>query len=237
MSLHPAEQDRADVAAARRIFIRRQPTLDPDHLIFIDEICAVTNMALRDGRADRRLRLLAPVPHGHWKPTTLVAGLRASRITAPWVFDGAINSEHFHAISSKCWRRPCGSRDIVMLDNLTDHKAARVAAGGLRPKALSSFICRPTAQTSIRSSGPLPNLKAALRKAAGRTREGLRQLIGQTLTAFQPQECCNFFKNRRLCNDRKPSNSDSPSSAGSRNSRRAQDYGNQIGMGLATSGS
>jgi hypothetical protein len=50
-SLHAAEQDRADVAEPRRVFIRRQPALDPDHLVFIDETWATTNMARRYGRA------------------------------------------------------------------------------------------------------------------------------------------------------------------------------------------
>jgi len=48
-------------------------------------------------RAARGLRLLAPVPHGHWKVTTLSAGLRCRGITAPCVFDGAINGARFRA--------------------------------------------------------------------------------------------------------------------------------------------
>ena len=60
-SLHAAEQDRPDIAEKRRAFIRRQPALDPDHLVFIDETWAATNMARRYGRAARGLRLLAPV--------------------------------------------------------------------------------------------------------------------------------------------------------------------------------
>ncbi len=74
-SLHAAEQERPDVVEARRLFIRRQPALDPSRLIFIDETWASTNMTRRCGGAARGLRLLAPVPFGHWKITTLVAGL------------------------------------------------------------------------------------------------------------------------------------------------------------------
>src|SRR6516164_800112 len=80
-------RDRPDIGEARRAFIRRQPALDPNHLVFIDETWAATNMVRRYGRAARGLRLLAPVPHGHWKVTTLVAGLRCHGITAPCVFD------------------------------------------------------------------------------------------------------------------------------------------------------
>ena len=120
-SLHAAEQDRPDVAAARRAFIRRQPALDPGRLVFIDETWATTNMARRHGRAARGLRLLAPVPHGHWKVTTVVAGLRCCGITAPCVFDGAINGERFRA--GACPRAGGGRADA----------GADLAAGRHRP--------------------------------------------------------------------------------------------------------
>jgi transposase-like protein len=46
-SLHAAEQDRPDVAEARRAFIPRQPALDPERLVFINETWAATNMTRR----------------------------------------------------------------------------------------------------------------------------------------------------------------------------------------------
>ena len=83
------------MAAARHAFIRRQPALDPERLVFLDETSATTNMTRRLGRCARGLRLLAPVPHGHRKTTTLVAGLRTTGITAPYVLDGAVNGDIF----------------------------------------------------------------------------------------------------------------------------------------------
>jgi len=35
------------------------------------------------------------VPHGHWKTTTFVAGLRLTGLVAPFVLDGPINREAF----------------------------------------------------------------------------------------------------------------------------------------------
>jgi hypothetical protein len=40
-SRHAAEQDRPDVAEKRRAFSRRQPSLDPRHLVFVDETPAL----------------------------------------------------------------------------------------------------------------------------------------------------------------------------------------------------
>ncbi len=47
------------------------------------------------GRAPKGERLLACVPHGHWKTTIFLAALRTTGLTAPLVVDGAINGEIF----------------------------------------------------------------------------------------------------------------------------------------------
>lgn len=193
-SLHAAEQDRSDVAEARRVFIRRQAALDPDHLVFIDETWAATNMTRRYGRSGRGLRLLAPVPHGHWKVTTLVAGLRASGITAPCVFDGAINGERFRAYIEQMLAPTLRPKDIVMLDNLTSHKTAGVAEA-IAAHGAELVYLPPYSPDLNPIEQAFAKLKAALRRAAERTREALWRLIGQTLDHFQPQECRNFFKN------------------------------------------
>lgn len=82
-SLHAAEQQRPDVAAARENWRAAQPHLDPDRLVFIDETWATTNMTRRYGRAPPGQRLVAAVPHGHWEIVILdnlgshkVAGVR-----------------------------------------------------------------------------------------------------------------------------------------------------------------
>ena len=80
-----------------------QPDLDPERLVFIDETWASTNMVRRHGRCARGERLRVGVPHGHWKTTTFVAGLRA-RIAAPFVLDAPINRIAFETYSA---RSPC----------------------------------------------------------------------------------------------------------------------------------
>jgi hypothetical protein len=54
-----------------------------------------TNMTWPHGRAPKGERLLASVPHGHWKTTIFLAALRTTGLTAPLVVDGAINGEIF----------------------------------------------------------------------------------------------------------------------------------------------
>ena len=81
----------------RRAWFEGQRDLDPARLVFIDETWASTNMARRYGRAPRGERLRVGVPHGHWKTTTFVAGLRLEGLVAPFVPDGPMNRAAFEA--------------------------------------------------------------------------------------------------------------------------------------------
>ena len=101
-SLHASERERADVRTARASWKRKQPRLDPKKLIFVDETGTSTNMTRLRGRCRRGQRLVAQVPHGHWKTTTFVAGLRQDRITAPFVVDAPMNGEIFLTYLEQC---------------------------------------------------------------------------------------------------------------------------------------
>ena len=65
--------------------------------MFIDETGASTKMARRCGRSPRGERCVASVPHGHWKTTTFVGGLRLDGMSAPMVLDGAMDGPAFLA--------------------------------------------------------------------------------------------------------------------------------------------
>ena len=149
-------------------------------------------MARRHGRAARGLRLLAPVPHGHWKVTTLVAGLRRTGITAPCLFDGAINGERFRAYVEQLLAPTLGSGDIVLLDNLASHKIAGIKEA-IAAQDADLLYLPPYSPDLNPIEQAFAKFKAALRKAAERTREALWQTIGRTLERYSPKECRNFF--------------------------------------------
>jgi len=102
-TLHAAEQDRPDVAAARAELKAEQPSLDAPRLVFIDETAVTTKMVRHYGRCPRGERLVAKVPHGHWKTMTLVAALRIDGVVAPYVIDGAMDGPTFLAYVEKVW--------------------------------------------------------------------------------------------------------------------------------------
>ena len=125
-SLRAAEQHRADVARARRQWIRQQGYLDTTRLVFIDETATSTNMVRLRGRRARGERLVSHVPHGHWKTITLVAALRHNKMVAPMVIDGAMNGEIFLAYVEQCLAPTLKRNDMVVMDNLPAHKVPGV---------------------------------------------------------------------------------------------------------------
>lgn len=84
--------------------------------MFIDETWASTNMARTRGRAPRGERLRAAIPHGHWKTTTFVAGLRNSGMVASMVLDGPINGLAFQAYVDQVLVPDLRPGDVVVMD-------------------------------------------------------------------------------------------------------------------------
>ena len=151
--MRAAEQDRADIAEARKEWRSSQPDLNPERLVFLDETGAKTNMVRLYGRAPRGQRLFAPVPYGHWMTTTFVAALRHEEITAPCVFDGPMNGASFLTYIEYFLAPVVRQGDIVVMDNLASHKVEQAFA----------------------------KLKAALRKAAAIPRNLKALMVSITL--------------------------------------------------------
>lgn len=188
------EQLRADVEEAREAWCKAQPALDPEKLVFIDETGCATNMARLRGRSLKGARVRGRTPHGHWKITTFVAGLRSDALTAPMVMDGPMNAAAFLAYVEQVLVPTLTPGDIVVMDNLSSHKGvairAAIEAAGAELRYLPPYSpdLNPIEQAFAK-------LKALLRKYAERTVEALWNRIGVLLDFFSQTECRNFFRN------------------------------------------
>jgi transposase len=149
-------------------------------------------MARSHGRCRRGERLRAGVPHGHWKTTTVVAGLTTAGIIAPWVLDGPINRDAFETYVEKVLVPELPRGALVIMDNLSSHKGPRVRA--LIEAAGATVLYLPPYSPDF---NPIENafakLKALLRKAAKRTVDALWRAIGSIIDTFTPDECRNYF--------------------------------------------
>ncbi len=146
--------------------------LNPERLVFIDETWASTNMARRHGRCRRGDRLRAGIPFGHWKTTTFVAGLRRNGMVAPWVLDGPMNADAFLTYVTRVLVPELQRGDVVVMDNLSSHKAPAVR-NAIESIGATLLFLPPYSPDFNPIEQAFSKLKAHLRKAAERTIHGL----------------------------------------------------------------
>jgi len=194
-SLLASEQDRPDVAAARREWVtRRQPRmrLEAHRLVFVDETGTTTKMVRTRGRCAKSQRLKGQAPFGHWKIQTFIAGLRRGALTAPFVVDQPMNRRIFDIWVRTQLAPTLSKGDVVILDNLAAHKSA-AAEQAIRERGAWLLFLPAYSPDLNPIEMAFSKLKAHLRARAARTIDDLWQAIGDICDLFQPEECRNFF--------------------------------------------
>lgn len=191
--IQAAEQDRPDVKAKRSAWAQKVPGLDPTKLVFLDETGANTKMTRRYGRAPRGERVVGRVPHGHWKTTTFVAGLRTDGLVAPMVLDGAMNGDVFVAYVQQVLVPTLQTGDIVVMDNLSSHKRA-AAVRAIEGAGCSVVYLPPYSPDLNPIELAFAKIKARLRAAGLRTIDKIEGFFGTVHEAFTPDECRSYIR-------------------------------------------
>src|SRR3954468_7974832 len=191
-SLQAAEQQRADVALARRRWMREQGMFDPARLVFIDETAVSTNLVRLNGRALRGERVIGSVPLGAWQTITFVAALRHNEMTAPMVVEGAMTGEMFLAYVVQCLVPTLKRNDIVVMDNCRIHLGPGIRAAIEKAHATLRYL--PKYSPDLNPIGiAYTKFKAFLRKIAARTVPSLNRAIRAFIPQLSSQECANYF--------------------------------------------
>lgn len=149
-------------------------------------------MARLRGWAAKGQRCRAAVPHGHWKTTTFTAGLRLNRLTAPMLLDGPMHGPAFRAYVEQVLVPELKPGDVVVMDNLPAHKVAGVR-DAIEGAGAQLLYLPPYSPDFNPIEMAFSKLKALLRKTAARTVDDLWDAVAQSLDAFTPNECTNYF--------------------------------------------
>ena len=177
----------------RDLWKHQQISQPAGRLIFIDETWAKTNMTRLRGRAPRGQRLLAKVPHGHWKTTTLIAALGIAGVRCSMMIDGAVNAEAFEAFIQRVLVPELKSGDVVVLDNLSSHKRPRTRE--LVESAGAQLLYLPPYSPDLNPIEMIfAKAKQLLRSLACRTREALWRAMQPVLDRVSSSDAANCFK-------------------------------------------
>jgi transposase len=197
-TLRAAEQEREDVAEARRTWREELAGIDPGRLVFVDETGIDTRMARTHARAARGRRAPGKVPWGRWERLTVVGALALDGgVIASMSIAAATGTAVFLAFVEQVLAPALRDRPdaIVIMDNLPAHKAEAVRdaldRAGLRhrhPPPYSPDL-NPIEQAWSK-------LKTRLRAEGARSREALEQALGPALAAITARDARGWF---RLC--------------------------------------
>ena len=132
------------------------------------------------GRCPCGKRLVAEVPHGHWKMTTFVAGLRQHGMTARFVVDAPMNGEIFLTYLEQCLAPTLSPGEIVTMDNLPAHKVAGVRKT-IEATGAQLWLLPPYSPISIPSNNHSQNSKPICERQV--SAQSLRSGIGSELSS------------------------------------------------------
>ena len=132
-------------------------------------------------------------PCARWQTSTFLAALRVTGLTAPGVFDGAIDGASFLAYIEQILVPTLHPGDIVIADNLSAHKVAGVRQAIERVGATLCYL-PPYSPDLNPIELCFAKLKALVRAARCRSTETLWPFLGACLPHFSPEECRNYFR-------------------------------------------
>jgi len=191
-TLQADERDRPDVRQKRQQFQKELAALDPQRLVFVDEMGATTALTRTYGRAPRGERVHGRVP-GDWESLTLICGMRLGGVVAPLAFPGATDTDAFQTYAAAVLAPQLRAGDVVIWDNLKPHKSRGVIEAVQRVGA-RVLPAPPWSPDLMPIEEMFSKAKGALRSLAARTRARLLGALGAALQRVCPKDIIGWFK-------------------------------------------
>jgi transposase len=159
----------------------------------VDE--AGVNLALTRlyGRAPKGERAIGSVPQNYGENITLLGALGVDGLQAVMTVNGATDAEVFRAYLKHVLGPTLVPGDIVVLDNLSAHKATGIQQALARRRVRRIFL-PPYSPDLSPMELCLSKLKTALRAAKARTRGALDTAVQRAMGTVTAIDARNWFR-------------------------------------------
>ena len=167
--------------------------VDPERLVFVDEMGVHTSLAPLYGYSAKGERVRLSVPRNRGKNTTLLAAMTLDGMGETMAVEGSTDQEVFDAYVEHVLAPTLETGQVVILDNLSAHKPVRVR---------ELIECRGCQLIYLPSYSPEYNpieeafakIKSILRQAGARTKDALVEVLGEALSAISAQDARGYFE-------------------------------------------
>jgi transposase len=165
-------------------------------LVFLDETGLNTKLGRLYRRAVGGQRCVGTLPHGHWRTSTLVVGLRCEGMIAPLLIDGPMDGAMFLAYIRQVLATELRPGDMVTCDNLASHRVDGVEAA-IHERGATLCYLPPYSPDLNPIEMAFSKLKAGLRRRAARRLPSLIKAAAAALRTFTAEHCRHFFEHAK----------------------------------------
>jgi transposase len=167
--------------------------LDPQRLVFVDEMGANIALCPLYGWSRRGQRVHMEVPRNRGPNTTLISSMSVEGMGACLAVEGSTNAAVFEAYVEGMLTPALEPGQIVVMDNLSAHKSQRVKEL-IEGRGCELVYLPPYSPDLNPIEEAFSKIKGILRKAQARTREALIEAMGVAISAIGVRDACGFFE-------------------------------------------
>jgi transposase len=176
----------------RAWYWRRLTGVDHRRLRFIDEAGVNLAMTRLRGRAPHGERVTESVPRNYGPQTSLIGALSLSGVEAVMTVEGAVDTDAFNAYVEQVLRPTIRRGDVLVLDNLSAHRASRIEEVAAERGACVIWLS-PYSPDFSPIELMWSKIKEAMRAAKARTREELERAFIAALDLVTTSDCFGWF--------------------------------------------
>jgi transposase len=166
--------------------------IDPERLVFVDEMGTHTSLAPLYAYAPIGERAFFEVPRNRGKNTTLLTSLHQGGMGPSMAVEGATTARVFETYVQRCLVPTLEPGQVVVMDNLGAHRPRRVREL-IEERGCELIYLPPYSPDLNPIEEALSKLKHLLRKIAARTKETLIEAMGRALAAVSAEDVRGFF--------------------------------------------
>jgi transposase len=167
--------------------------LEPERLLFVDEMGANTSLHSLYAWSKRGERARCSVPRNRGKNTTLLSSMSVGGMGPSLAITGAVDAQVFEAYLQRVLLPELRPGRVLVMDNLSAHKTKKVRE--LIEGAGCELLYLPPYSPDLNPiEEAFSKVKGVLRKAGARTRESLLEAMGYAISSVTDEDARGFFE-------------------------------------------
>jgi transposase len=167
--------------------------VDPQRLVFVDEMGTHTSLYSLYAWSKRGERAYCSMPRNRGKNTTVLASMSLEGMGPALAVEGATTATVFEAYVEEVLAPSLRAGQTVVMDNLSAHKGERIREL-VDARGCQLLYLPPYSPDLSPIEEAFSKIKGILRNAQARSREALIEAMGRALDAITPQDARGFFE-------------------------------------------